>query len=350
VKKNPVVPLFLLAALAVGGAPSVAAQPAGSDSAQVQADAFLEKARPALDAGALREAADLLTLALQIAPGYSEALYLRARLELADRSTTLEAVRDMQGALANGSWTVTNPAVVQQALSEVFLRTGRFADARTILVKLAAHDPENTRTPFLLARVLAGQGDTMALRGVLSDSRAKFPLDDDLALLSAGLLEKGGRRSAARQLIARQLEVHPASLGLLLRAAELQPTPNERVAAVDRYAQQGGKDPLAAVVALEAPARDSQKYLSQFIDNGGLSREDLVERVAAAVRGSGACQTRFSPPFPATAEIEISTLMERATWSAGRSKEVCRLHGFATPRAMEGRATRQSSAAERPLL
>ncbi len=40
-------------------------------------------------------------------------------------------------------------------------------------------------------------------------------------------------------------------------------------------------------------AGNPQKYLSQFIDNGGLSREDLVERVAAAVRAGRGLTAAF---------------------------------------------------------
>ncbi|HVP18745.1 MAG TPA: tetratricopeptide repeat protein [Spirochaetia bacterium] len=292
-KKNAVVPLFLLVALAVGGTPSAAAQPLKCDSGQAQADSFLDRARSSLDAGAVQEAGDLLKPALEIAPEYSEALFLRARIELADRSTTLAAVDDLRRALVSATWNVTDPFMARQMLAEVFLRMGRLADARALLVGLAARDPHDPRNSLLLARLYARQGNIIALRLTLSDALAKFPLDDEIALLSADLREREGQRPAARQLIATHLSVHPDSLGLLLRAAQLEPTPGAKVAAVDRYVRQGGKDPLAAVVALEAPTRDPKKYLSQFIDNGGLSRQDLVERVAAVASGSRSLSAAF---------------------------------------------------------
>ena len=149
---------------------------------------------------------------------------------------------------------------------------------------LAAQDPSDPETSLLLAAVYEREGNTGALQRLLTDAQAKFPLEDRFSLIAAAMFERGGRRSAARQLIMTQLDAHPGSLPLLLRAAELEPGPAATVAAVDRYTGRGGKDPLAAVLALESAAGNPRKYLSQFIDNGGLSREDLVERVAAAVR------------------------------------------------------------------
>lgn len=293
-KKNAVVPLFLLlAVLLSGGAPPAAAQPANTDAAQSQAEAFLTKVRSSLAAGSQSGAGDLLDAALQLAPDYSEALYLRAQMELADRSATVKAIGDLRKALSDRSWTVTDPSVAEQTLAEVLLRTGRLSEAQAILLKLAAHDPSDPRTYLLLAGLYQRQGNIPELRRTLSDAVLKFPLVDDFALLSSRQLEREGRTTAARRVIATQLQAHPESPPLLLRSAELATSAVARVAAVERYVGQGGKDPLAAVVALEASARDREKYLSQFVDNGGLTRQDLVERVAGVVRGSKSLSSAF---------------------------------------------------------
>ncbi len=292
--KNAAVPLFLLlAVLALGAAPVAVAQPVAADSSRLQADTFVEKARAALAAGSLAESADLLSSALQLSSDYSEALYLRARLELPDQDRTLAAVDDLRKALASASWTVTDPMAAEQALAEVLLRTGNLAEARTLLSALAGRASFDARTYLLLAKLYDREGDTRALRGILSDAVRRFPLEDGFALLSADLLQRQGNRAAARQVIATQLKVHPDSLALLLRNAELAANPLARVSAVDDYSSRGGKDPLAAVIALEARARGPQKYLSQFVDNGGLSHEDLVERVARAVSGSQSLLAAF---------------------------------------------------------
>jgi tetratricopeptide (TPR) repeat protein len=289
--KNAIVPRFLLlAVLGFGGAAAAIAQSTTTEAAYLQADAFLRQARAA---GSLSEATDFAASALQLAPDYSEALYVRARLELAERSTVRAAIGDLRKALAGGSWTVTHPAVVGQDLADVLLRTGQLAEARALLTRLALHDPSNVRTALLLARLYDRAGDRAALRSALADDVLKFPLEDDFAILLSRLLEREGSRPEARRAIATQLKVHADSLPLLLRAAELAPGAEARVSAVDAYTARGGKDPLASVLALEAPARNAQKYLTQFIDNGGLNREDLVERVSGAVRGRRSLASSF---------------------------------------------------------
>jgi tetratricopeptide (TPR) repeat protein len=253
-----------------------------------QADAFLLQARAA---GSQSEAADLVESALQIAPGYSEALYERAREELANRDTTLGAVADLRAAIVNTSWTTTNPSEAQQALAEVLLRMGRLADARALLLQIAAHDPSDARTFLLLARVYEREGDSSALGKALAEDIREFPLDDNFALLLSRQQEREGNIQMARRTVSTQLEVHPGSISLLLRAAELAPAASARVKAVDVYTAHGGKDPLASVIALEAGASKPQGYLSQFVDNGGLAREDLVERAARAVSANKSLAT-----------------------------------------------------------
>jgi len=294
VKKNATVSLgVLLSLLALGGTTGLSAQALAAEPAQAQADAFLTKARASLVSGQQSDASNLLGSALQLAPDYSEALYLRAELELPDRATTLAALSDLQRALASGSWTVTDPWAARQTLAELLLRIGRLTEAQALLLQLASHDPSDWRAFLLLATAYDREGDVVRLRQTLSDAGRTFPLQDDFVLLSARLMAREGNRLAARRLIARQLKVHPDSLPLLLQAAGLEQGAAARVAAVDRYTKAGGKDPLAAVIALEAPASDQQKYLSQFLDNDGLAREDLVERVARLVRGSRKLSAAF---------------------------------------------------------
>ncbi len=280
--------LFLTVAVsAVAQSDDDVALPAsGPEAARAQADAYVEKARAALASGAMTEASDFLGPALDLAPDYSEALYLRALLELPSREKTLAAIDDMRRALQRASWKATDPWRVRQDLSEVLIRTGGLAEARTLLQQCAAHDPSDSRTFLLLARLYEKNGDSAALRRVLSDAAVTFPLVDDFALISSERLERSGMRAEARRIISTQLTVHPDSLPLLLRAAELEPGRANRVARVDQYEHTGGKDPLAPVIAMEATSGDKAGYLSTFIDQAGLGREELVERVAAAVRGS----------------------------------------------------------------
>src|SRR5208283_4882281 len=121
----------------VSGTESVSAQLSGrEEAARNQADAFLAEAALALGSGSPAQARPLVDSALELAPDYSEALYLRARLELADRRTTL-------------------PAIAQQTLGEVLLRAGRPSEAQPVLEQLVSTHPEDPRNTLLLARTFA---------------------------------------------------------------------------------------------------------------------------------------------------------------------------------------------------
>lgn len=268
-----------------GTAPGFAQMSGGEEAARNQADAFLAQAAAALASGSPAQAGPLVDSALELAPDYSEGLYLRARLELADRSTTLPAIADLRAALRQGTWKSTDPAAAQQTLGEALLHAGRPAEARPVLERLVSIHPEDPRNTLLLARTFAKSGDAVREQKVLSDAAVRFPLEDDFRLLSAALFDRQGRPAAARDVIAVGLKVHPDSLPLMLASARFERSARARLAAVDLYLARGGNDPLGPVLALESSPGDRQKYLDSFLSLGGLAHQDLVGRVAAAVRG-----------------------------------------------------------------
>ena len=271
--------------LVFGTAPVFAQMSGRDEAARNQADAFLAQAALALGSGSFAQARPLVDSALELAPDYSEGLYLRARLELVDRSTTLPAIADLRAALRQGTWKSTDPSTAQQTLGEVLLRAGRPAEARLLLEQLVSTHPEDPRNALLLARTFAKSVDASREQKVLSDAAVRFSLVDDFRLLSAALFDRQGRKVAARDVITVGLKVHPESLPLMLASARLEPTARARLAAVDLYLEKGGNDPLGPVLALESTPRDRQKYLDSFLSLGGLAHQDLVDRVAAAVRG-----------------------------------------------------------------
>jgi tetratricopeptide (TPR) repeat protein len=277
--------LAALVFLASGTAPIGAQMSGQEEAARSQADAFLAPAALALDSGSPIQARPLVDSALELAPDYSEGLFLRARLELADRSATLSAIADLRAALRQGTWKSTDPAAAQQALGEVLLRAGRPSEARPLLERLITAHPEDPRNTLLLARTFAKSADAAGEQKVLSDAAVSFPLVDDFRLLSAVLFDRQGRGSAARDVIAVGLKVHPESLPLMLASARLERAPKARLAAVDLYLEKGGSDPLGPVLALESSPKDRRKYLDLFLSLGGLAHQDLVDRVAAVVRG-----------------------------------------------------------------
>ena len=265
----------------------LAAQAVGDRVAgRAQADAFIAQADAALAAGSLQQARALLTSAFELSPDYSEALYRRSRVAAAERAGTRAAMDDLRAALRTGTWKSTAPSVVQQDLAELLLRTGSFGEARALLDPLIATHPEDSRNLLLLARVFARAGDRAREGRTCADAVVRFPLVDDFRLLSSALFERQGKREAARAVIATGLKLHPTNLPLLLEAARLESDRKKRPSAVDLYVDGGGGDPLSAVLGLEASTKDRKKYLDLFLSQGGLGRQDLIDRAAAAVRGS----------------------------------------------------------------
>jgi tetratricopeptide (TPR) repeat protein len=271
--------------LSPGTVPLFAQMIGREEAARSQADAFLAPAALALDSGSFVQARPLIDSALELAPDYSEALYLRARLELQDRSSTLAAIADLRVALKKGTWKSTDPVAAEQTLCEVLLQAGRPSEARPLLERLVSVHPEDSRNTLLLARTFAKSRDAVREQRVLSDAAVRFPLADGFRLLSAALFDRQGKSAAARNVISVGLKVHPESLPLLLAAARLERAAKARVAAVDLYLDKGGNDPLGPVLALEASPRDRQKYLDLFLTLGGLAHQNLVDRVAAIARG-----------------------------------------------------------------
>jgi tetratricopeptide (TPR) repeat protein len=268
------------------GAGALPAQGASREASLAQADAFLAQARPLVAAGSIDRARPLLQSALELAPDYSEALYLRARAGLSDRASTRQAMADLRRSLQEGSWTSTDPSSARQDLADLAIRTARLVEARLLVDQLAALNPEDSRNLLLRTRLLAASGDTALEERALATAAVRFPLVDEFRLLSAALLQKSGRLAAARDVIATGLRLHPSALPLLLAGARLEPGARARAAAVDRYVDAGGTDPAAAVVGLESSPARRGKYLDLFLRLGGLSRQDLVDRAVAAVKGS----------------------------------------------------------------
>jgi tetratricopeptide (TPR) repeat protein len=282
--KRHVVPALVAAAhiFIFPGTTAVCAEGPGQDAAQVQADFFLAKAAALLSSNTIAGARSMIASALELAPEYSETLYLRARLELADRSTTAAGIQDLRAALRNASWRTTQPAIAEQALAEALLRTGNLPEARALLQRLVAAYPERSGMLLLLARVYARAHDAGAEEKALADAAVRFPAVDEFRLLSADHLLARGRRGAAVDAVATGLKVHPDSLSLLLAAARLETDARRRTAAVERYLQKGGRDPESAVMGLESSPKDRAMYLGLFIDQNGLARQELVDRAVRA--------------------------------------------------------------------
>ena len=265
-----------------------------SEAARAQADAFLAPAEAALAAGDTARAGSLVASALQLAPDYSEALDVESRVELLDRATTRDAIAHLRQAMAQASWTRTDPLQPDQMLTGLLIRTGQLADARRAADRLVASRPEDPRNFILLARQMDKAGATGEELRSLRDSLTRFPENVDLRLMEARLLNRLGRSAEAASLVRVGLRLIPDNLPLLLASAGLDLDRTFRVGAVDTYLSKGGTDPLGAVIGMESvPIGQRRRYLDAFLSMGGLARQDLVGRAQSAARGSKVLAARF---------------------------------------------------------
>jgi len=288
-----VIPSVVLLLLAAGRLPVAAQTAAGADAARSQADEFLKQASQ-LNTPGSSAVSSLVASALQLAPDYSEALYARARIAMADRGTTMEGIADLRAAIRSASWRTSDPSEAELLLGQALLRTGNLAEARGVALHLVNLRPEDGRNLLLLARTLERSRDTAGEQKTLSDAAVRFPEMDEFRLLAAALRERQGRRAEAVTAIATGLRYHPDSLPLLLAAARLERAPAKQVAAVALYAGKDGTDPLADVMGLEsAPASQKQAFLTSFLGHAGLGRQDLIDRVVAAVKSSKTLSAAF---------------------------------------------------------
>jgi tetratricopeptide (TPR) repeat protein len=327
VKRHGRLIIICVAVYLTAAVPQALAAQAADPALKGQADVFCVHAAAYLSAGSLEGARAMTASALEIYPGYSEALFLRARIELASRAETRAAIRDLQAALAAGTWGATDPADAEQALAGVLLRTNAFAEARAMAERLERLRPDDPSNLLLLIRAEAGGGNQSDALKHLDDALVRFPLVDEFRLLSASLLERLGRRAAARETISTGLKVHPDGLPLILAGARLEADARRKAAAIAQYLAKGGKDPFAAVIALEAATKtdDKGKNLELFLTLDGLAREDLISRVVAAVKGSAGPSAALSKAMTGYGGVrdldadEDGFWEERWTFSAGKA-------------------------------
>jgi tetratricopeptide (TPR) repeat protein len=281
--------LFLTVALLalVLAAPAGAQDNGPAAASRAQADAFLLQADSALETGDLARAGTLTASALELSPDYSEALYLAARVESADRPSTRAAIDHLRAALRAASWSRTDPLPASQLLTGLLIRTGQLAEARKAADRLVSTRPEDPENFILLARQMDKAGSAAAELRTLTDAVNRFPEQDELRLMTARLLARLGRSAEAASIVRVGLRVHPESLPLLLASGGLEIDRIARTTSLDLYLSKGGTDPLAAVLGMESvPIGQRRRYLDAFLSLGGLSRQDLVGRAQDAVKSS----------------------------------------------------------------
>jgi tetratricopeptide (TPR) repeat protein len=280
-RSSPGAVVLVIALVAIGGAPIEA-----QERAPEAAAAWLDQARMLFASGALSQADDFASRALEFFPDWSDARYLRARIALANRATTRQGIAELSAALQAASWTSVDPEEAAAALGDVLVRTRQYAEAIRTLSGVVSRRPELPAPLLALARAHERSGAPGQALAEAQLGWRLFPSESGFPVLASGILDAQGKRVQARALIREALALRPTDPALLLRDAELESDPARRIEAADRYLAGGGRDPLAAALGMEASRAASapaSKYLEQFIADGGLGREDLLERASLAV-------------------------------------------------------------------
>lgn len=245
------------------------------------ARSFFSQARSLYDSGDYAGAIRLLGAGLEFLPASADALYLRALIEMKDQAGARSAIADLAAALKARSWSEENPDRASLALADLYVRTGRFQDAVALLTPLRQSLPDEPRVLILLARAYGTTSPNLASQAAAEAVR-RFPKEADGYLEASRLFQAAGNLRSASSAVSAGLRELPQSLPLMLHGAALLENSALRLKAADAYITAGGTDPEGAVIALESAPTDPQRYLSLFLDNGGLTRRDLTRRMALA--------------------------------------------------------------------
>ncbi len=256
--------------------------------ARAAAAALVVQAAATRRSGDPASAVDLVRRALELSPGFSDALYLRGLINLSDRSTTRQALEDLRAAVASGSWHGADADEATLALGETLVRTRRAAEAIPLLEALADRRPADPRPLTALAAAYRAEGRADAAIASYAQGRSRFPDAPAFALGLSAMLAAAGRMDEGYAFVDAAAADSPSDARLELRRAELERDGNRRVAAVERALAAGSRDPLAPVLALESrpPAASMRRFFDLFLSAGGLSRSDLAERAARALAGN----------------------------------------------------------------
>jgi Flp pilus assembly protein TadD len=283
VNRRPLSIALACLALCLASGPARAEETAS----RAAAAALVAQAAAARRAGDAAAAVDLVRRALELSPGFSDALYLRGLIGLSDRSTSRQALADLRAAVASASWHGADADEAALALGETLVRTRRAAEAIPLLEALRDRRPADPRPLAALAAAYRAEGKADAARAAYAQGRARFPGAPGFVLGLGAMLAAAGRTDEAYALADAAAADSPSDARLELLRAALERDGTRRLAAVERAIADGSRDPLAPVLALESrpPAASAKRFLDLFLSSGGLAHSDIAERAARALAG-----------------------------------------------------------------
>ena len=238
--------------------------------------------------GRQEEAESRLNRALELFPDFSEAHYLLYRMYSSSQETTLRSLDYLQRAIAEDTWTKTDPSEAILGLGRLLLRIGRTEDANKILVGIASQRINEPEPLMLLARSYMQLGDLEQSLKVLDRGVMRFGQNIEMNVLFAQSLLSSNRFSESIRFIERLLEQDPENTQLLIFQILHDNDSPRKADAVSRYISAGGKDPLVLLNALKigGSGTSDQSLITLFFEGGGGDRVDLLEQLQSFI-GTG---------------------------------------------------------------
>jgi tetratricopeptide (TPR) repeat protein len=215
---------------------------------------YLRQAEQLFRTGDGSRAMRLLERSLEFYPGFSESLYLQARIYM-QRQDTLHVARSaLELALANDRWRSTPPREAQMELARIDVWSRRYETAESLLRSLGADrglgGTGSADLAELWARTLIGRGRLSEAEVQLERALQRYPDDPALYVLTGDLLAQRRKSRKAAELLDRGLGELPGSSPLLFARARVEGDRERRLELLERHFAEGGGDPAAAALML----------------------------------------------------------------------------------------------------
>jgi len=271
--------IFFLLFLLFGS--EIFAQEPFNQSAEFRiARGYFQQAQVLYRQGRFESAAALLETSLEFFPDYSESAYLCTRVYLREQETTWKAIEYLETAVQSDTWTETEPLTGAAELIRVYVRTGRFGEARRLFSAFQETGLGGRGNPdlsALWARTLMGRGELAEAQTFLSEAVRRFPRSPQVYTLFAEVLVRRGNRRAAGEVLQRGIKEIPEEPELVYQLALLERDSVRRRQLVEAYLEAGGSDPAAALLALSGGGGAQQRFIDLFFRLGGNTRIDYLD-------------------------------------------------------------------------
>jgi tetratricopeptide (TPR) repeat protein len=243
---------------------------------------YFEEGRNFQAAGARAEALELLETALRFRPEYSDALFLKSKILAEKPENRREASELARAAIKAASWEAYDLWEGTLHLCGLLAQLRRYREVLFLLNGSKRPGPRSVKEYELLLRCHQGLDDKKNLNTVLQAALEAFP--EELFFLETYFrVSDPLRPETVRhfELVKRYAQWYlPAIAAYILRAGD---SDGVLKLAWD-YFHAGGEDPAVSCLLIEKGLVDPAREMERFTAFGGLSRMDLLRKIASALR------------------------------------------------------------------